>query len=92
MREKRKPTLFFSAPIMYPITILPHWAQRLVELNPFVQVLQDVRSILLGSDLTTGGVPARVDSRLYPIAIAVVLLAIALLLHRRASPRFAERA
>lgn len=84
--------LFFSAPIMYPITILPDWAQRLVELNPFVQVLQDVRSVLLGSDPATGGVPARVDTRLIPIAIAAGLLALGLLVHRRAAPRFAERA
>ena len=84
--------LFFSAPIMYPITILPAWAQRLVELNPFVQVLQDVRAVLLGSDPATGGVPARVDSRLLPIAIAVGLLVLGLLVHRRAAPRFAERA
>jgi ABC-2 type transport system permease protein len=84
--------LFFSAPIMYPITILPYWAQRLVELNPFVQVLQDVRSVLLGSDPATGGVPARVDGRLLPIAIAVGLLALGLFVHRRSAPRFAERA
>jgi ABC-2 type transport system permease protein len=84
--------LFFSAPIMYPVTILPGWAQRLVELNPFVQVLQDVRRVLLGSDLSTGGVPARVDSRLYPIAIATGMVAVGLLVHHRASHRFAERA
>jgi ABC-2 type transport system permease protein len=84
--------LFFSAPIMYPITILPDWAQRLVELNPFVQVLQDVRSVLLGSDPATGGVPARVDTRLIPIAIAAGLLVLGLIVHRRAAPRFAERA
>jgi ABC-2 type transport system permease protein len=84
--------LFFSSPIMYPITILPHWAQRLVEFNPFVQVMQDVRTVLLGTDAATAGVTPRFDSRLFPIAIAVVLLAIGLLLHRRESPRFAERA
>src|SRR6266508_5076173 len=48
--------LFFSAPIMYPITILPDWAQRLVQFNPFVQVMQDVRSLLLGTDAATAGV------------------------------------
>jgi ABC-2 type transport system permease protein len=83
--------LFFSSPIMYPVTILPGWAQRLVELNPFVQVLQDVRLVLLGSDVATGGVPARIDSRLFPIAIVVVLLVVGLLVHRRESPRFSER-
>ena len=84
--------LFFSAPIMYPITILPDWAQRLAELNPFVQVMQDVRVVLLGHDATTAGVTARLDSRLWPIAIAAAVLAAGLALHRRESPRFAERA
>jgi ABC-2 type transport system permease protein len=85
--------LFFIAPIMYPITVLPVWAQRLVELNPFVQVLQDVRSILLGSSTAAAdGMTPPVDNRLLPIAIAVALVVGALLLYRREAPRFAERA
>jgi ABC-2 type transport system permease protein len=84
--------IFFSSPIMYPMTILPGWAQRLDGFNPFVQVMQDVRSVLLASDATTGGVTARLDPRIYPIAIALVALAAALLVHRREAPRFAEYA
>jgi ABC-2 type transport system permease protein len=84
--------LFFSAPIMYPITILPLWAERLAELNPFVQVMQDVRLVLLGDDASQAGVTSRVDTRLIPIAIAAGVLAAGLALHRRESPRFAERA
>jgi ABC-2 type transport system permease protein len=84
--------LFFTAPIMYPITILPEWAQRLDGFNPFVQVMQDARAILLGPDAVEAGVATRFDSRLFPIAIAVGLLALALWLQRRESPRFAERA
>jgi ABC-2 type transport system permease protein len=84
--------LFFSSPIMYPITILPDWAQRVVGFNPFVQVMQDVRSVLLGTDAATAGVTPRFDSRLFPIAIAVVALGIGLFVLRRESPRFAERA
>lgn len=84
--------LFFSAPIMYPVTILPEWAQRVIGFNPFVQVMQDVRSVLLGSDAAAAGVTVRYDSRLFPIAVAVAALAVGLLVLRRASPRFAERA
>jgi len=82
--------LFFASPIMYPTTILPGWAQRLDGFNPFVQVMQDVRSVLLGPDATTAGVTARLDTRLYPIAITLVALAVGLLVHRREAPRFAE--
>src|SRR5262249_13355041 len=68
--------LFFVAPIMYPITILPVWAQRLVELNPFVQVLQDVRAILLGpATAASAGVGSPVDSRLLPLMILGALVA-----------------
>jgi ABC-2 type transport system permease protein len=84
--------LFFSAPIMYPISILPEWAQRLAGFNPFVQVMQDVRSVLLGSEAASAGVTARVDTRLFPIAIAFAALAVALLVQRREAPRFAEHA
>ena len=56
--------LFFVAPIMYPLTILPEWARRIVELNPFVQVLEDVRSILLGPG-TDGAPPARRRTNCY---------------------------
>ena len=84
--------LFFVAPIMYPITILSPRVQHLVELNPFVQVMQDVRTILLGSDAAKDGVGPLVDGRVFPIAIALALLAAALWLYRRESPRFAERA
>jgi ABC-2 type transport system permease protein len=84
--------LFFAAPIMYPLSLLPEWAQRLVSLNPFVQVMQDVRRVLLGPDAAADGAVPPLDSRVYPIAIVVVLLVVALRLYRRESPRFAERA
>jgi ABC-2 type transport system permease protein len=83
--------LLFASPIMYPITILPSWAEHVAMLNPFVQVIQDVRDIVLGSPssveevLGTGG-------RLIPLAIVAVTFAAGLLLYRRDAPRFAERA
>ncbi len=35
--------LFFASAIFYPIGILPGWAQKVAFVNPFVQVMQDVR-------------------------------------------------
>jgi ABC-2 type transport system permease protein len=84
--------LFFSAPIMYPITILPEWAQRLISLNPFVQVLQDIRTLLLGTDATTDGVAPLAVNQAIPVAIAIGLLCVAIWLYRRERHHFAERA
>src|SRR5262249_25052346 len=80
--------LFFIAPIMYPLTILPEWAQRIVVLNPFVQVLDNVRSIILGSG-ADGAPAATLANQLIPLLIVAGLVAGALLLYRRESPRFA---
>ena len=37
--------LFFACAIFYPIGILPDWAQKVAFLNPFVQVMQDIRHV-----------------------------------------------
>ena len=84
--------LFFASPVMYPISILPEWAQRVSGLNPFVQVMQDVRSVLLGSVATAAGDGAPLDPRALPIAIALATLAVGILVHRREAPRFPEYA
>jgi hypothetical protein len=40
--------LFFACAIFYPVGILPDWAQKVTFLNPFVQVMQDIRHVVLG--------------------------------------------
>ena len=45
--------MLFATPVMYPIELLPLWAQRVVFLNPLVQVMQDARALLVGGDVTT---------------------------------------
>jgi len=83
--------MLFASPIMYPITILPYWAQRIAMANPFVQVLQDVRRIVLGPHPGFGTLPTSVVAHLIPIAITLAAFAIGVLLYRRDSPYFAER-
>ena len=41
----------YASPIMYPVGYLPEWAQRIVFLNPFTQVIQDARALVLYPDL-----------------------------------------
>jgi ABC-2 type transport system permease protein len=86
--------LFFASAIFYPIGILPEWAQKVAFLNPFVQIMQDVRHAVLGgsgpNDLTASDVYGA-GGRLIPIAIALLIFAGALAFFRRESRYFAER-
>ncbi len=85
--------LFYASPIIYPVSLLPDWAKPIAFVNPFVQIMQDVRAVTDVSDpvdtvsLFLGG-PA---GRLIPIAVAFLTLALGLALFRRESPHFAER-
>jgi ABC-2 type transport system permease protein len=90
--EVAAPILFFSAPIMYPVTILPVWARHIVVLNPFVQVLQDTRRIILGPDAHAIRLIGFHGNHAIPIAVTIALLICAQWLYRRDSPRFAELA
>ena len=42
--------LFYLTPIIYPLELLPGWAQTIVFLNPFTQIMQDARGIILYED------------------------------------------
>jgi ABC-2 type transport system permease protein len=87
--------LFFASAIFYPIGIFPEWAQKVAFLNPFVQIMQDIRHALIGSsganDLTAAAVYANAGGRTIPIAIALILFAGALTYFRSESRYFAER-
>jgi ABC-2 type transport system permease protein len=87
--------LFFASAIFYPIGILPDWAQKVAFLNPFVQIMQDIRHALLGvsgpNDLTAADVFVGAGGRLIPLAIVVVYFVAALAYFRREGRYFAER-
>ena len=88
--------LFYASPIIYPVDFLPLWVQRIAFLNPFVQIMQDARQVLLFGE-EPAGVPTAANvyatsaGRLLPIGILLLALALALWLFRRESPWFAER-
>jgi ABC-2 type transport system permease protein len=88
--------LFFASAIFYPIGILPAWAERVAFLNPFVQVMQDVRHAILGgssgpNDVTAATVYGGAFGRLIPILIAVLVFLGGLAFFRREARFFAER-
>jgi ABC-2 type transport system permease protein len=84
--------LFFSTPIMYPVTILPSWIWPVIAFNPFVQVLQDVRIVVLGPDAHAIQLIGHHGNHIAPLAMLAILLLAAFWLYQRQSPRFAELA
>jgi ABC-2 type transport system permease protein len=87
---------FYASPIVYPIGYLPSWARKIVFLNPFTQVLQDVRSLVLYPDLKPNRITAAdafgfAGAQIIPVAIVAVLALAAWQLFRRQEPYFAER-
>jgi len=88
--------LLFACAIFYPVGILPGWAQKVAFLNPFVQVMQDIRHVVLGGssgpyDVSAGTVYAGWGGRMIPITIVGLLFLAAVLVFRREGRYFAER-
>ena len=85
--------LFYASPIMYPVGFLPSWAQPIAYLNPFVQVMQDVRALVVGASQSHGTITSVYGTefaRALPVAIAFLVFAVGLIYFRRRAPRFAE--
>jgi ABC-2 type transport system permease protein len=85
--------LFYASPIIYPVTLLPHWFRLVAFISPFVQIIQDARSIIVpsGASITAADAYGSWMGELLPIGVALVLLACGFLLFRREEPWFAER-
>ena len=88
--------MFYASPIIYPVVLLPQWAQELAFLNPFVQVLQDVRALVFYDDLPANNVTAPEVlgylGRLIPVGITFAVFGVGLAMFKRYEPWFAERA
>jgi ABC-2 type transport system permease protein len=88
--------LFFACAIFYPVGILPDWAQKVAFLNPFVQIMQDIRRAVLGgasgpNDLTAAQVYAGMGGRLIPFLIVAFVFIGGVAFFRREGRYFAER-
>jgi ABC-2 type transport system permease protein len=85
--------LFYASPIIIPVSFLPPWFRPISFLNPFVQIMQDVRRSLI-SDMpvtTATSVFGGHVGHLLPIALALATFVAGILFFRRESPWFAER-
>jgi ABC-2 type transport system permease protein len=86
--------IFYASPILYPPRFLPVWFRPITFLNPFVQIVEDMRRVLVppypgwfAASHVFGG-PA---GELVPIGVAFLTLAIGLLLFRSQSAKLPER-
>lgn len=88
--------MFYASPIIYPAVLLPEWARKIAFLNPFVQILQDVRALVLYDDLPANKITAPdvlgEFGRLIPVGIAFAVFGLGVALFKRYEPWFAERA
>jgi ABC-type polysaccharide/polyol phosphate export permease len=79
---------------MYPVGILPPWSQQVAFLNPFLQIMQDTRHVMLGGSSgpydTTAVEVYGSGGRLIPLAVAFGTLVLGLAYFRREGRCFAE--
>lgn len=84
--------LFYAVPIIYPLTMVPDIAAKILLLNPIAQAIQDVRHSLIASDTVTT-IWSKVDNPFLiaiPFLIVVTVLVFAAIYFRRKSKFFAE--
>jgi ABC-2 type transport system permease protein len=87
---------FYASPIIYPVGFLPPWARKIIFLNPFTQVLQDVRSLVIYPDLPQNKIDASealagAGGHVLPVLIALTIFVAGLAFLKREAPWFAER-
>lgn len=84
----------YATPIIYPISLVMTYsltAAKLAMLNPMAQIIQDARYAIVSQDVITvwrifdGGMYAYI-----PIFIVIVVLVVAVIYFKKASPNFAE--
>lgn len=86
--------MFYASPIIYPVGFLPHWWKPIAFMSPFVQIIQDVRAVILPP-----GTPAVTAATVYgtplgyaiPILVGLGLTIAGYLFFRREAPYVAER-
>ena len=82
---------FYATPILYPVSILPETAAKILMLNPIAQIVQDLRYAAITHETATiGTVYGSEWSRLIPLGMVAVLAVLAAWYFKRRSRYFAE--
>jgi len=82
---------FYATPILYPLSLIPLQAQKIVILNPMAQIIQDARYVLVTpKTITIDVLYSSHFMRAVPIIIVIVSFAFGAWYFRRNSRNFAE--
>ncbi|HRK40553.1 MAG TPA: ABC transporter permease [Candidatus Saccharibacteria bacterium] len=82
---------FYATPILYPISIIPELAQKILILNPMAQIIQDIRYVAITHESATiGTVYGNEWMRLVPLGIVALITVVAITYFRAQSKHFAE--
>jgi ABC-2 type transport system permease protein len=83
--------LFYATPIIYPISIIPLTAAKLLILNPVAQIIQDARYLLVTPETATiGTIYGNEWMRLVPVSIVLATAVVAVWYFKKSAPSFAE--
>jgi ABC-2 type transport system permease protein len=84
--------MFWASPIIYPVGYLPPWAQPIVFFNPLVQIMQDLRMLIIDSpNVWTVTDKLGPYGHAAPLGVLALTVGIAFVLFRREERSFAER-
>ena len=83
--------LFYATPILYPLSLVPLVAAKLLLLTPIAQIIQDIRYILVTDKTTTiHTLYGDWEMWLIPVGTTIVLAITAAFYFKKRSKYFAE--
>jgi len=82
---------FYATPILYPLSLIPISAAKILMLNPMAQIIQDARFVMVSDQTQTiNSIYNNPNARLIPIMTVIVIAIVASLYFRARSRFFAE--
>lgn len=82
---------FYGTPILYPLSLVPEAAAKLLMVNPLAQIIQDARYVLVTDQaVTIDQVYGSHKARLITYGLSLLILIVAAWYFRRSSRSFAE--
>lgn len=82
---------FYATPILYPLSLIPHGAAKILMLNPVAQVIQDVRYLAVTDKTQTiSSIYGTHAARAVPFGITLSAIILAAYFFKKRQPFFAE--